>query len=345
MRKNQQELKIAVEAAQAAITAPMLARIQIYKEVHDFFCSYLIGKYAENGFNKMAAAILTANFFKCSTSFDFGTDNFVTANEQALINELAIYDTFYDAIFTRYNNENTEVANAAILSEMITAGYCSFLVPTVTGAVPVSVSDTIYVLKNTTSTDDITANDDANGTIESIIIISEPTQGTVDDNGYYTPNTDYIGADTFQYALVNANGQGNTVTVTVNVVDSFDFAGTTIDLCQDEAHIISWTVNYPTIPAYITDLRVDVASLELRSFISTQPTPDTTHHGTTGVLPALNGGQRAYLASGQPNGFVLSISYKEAGVNKTGLLECDCPPFALSDNYCENEIAIIYTAS
>lgn len=123
---TQPQLLSAVTAAAASISGDVAVSISVYKEVHDFFNSYLIGKYPEK-YLKYAAAILTANFFQCSNTYDYGTDDFILANEQALINELALFATFFQSIFTVYNNENTAVADAAILAKIMTAEYCTWI--------------------------------------------------------------------------------------------------------------------------------------------------------------------------------------------------------------------------
>lgn len=241
--KDQNQLLTAVELAKTQLPDAMRSRINIVLQVYQFFCAFLLSKYPQNGFNKMAAAFLTNNFFKCTSSYNYSTGNFTQANETALINELALYDKFFDDIRTSYGSENTETSNAAILAEMVTANFCSFLVPTFTGSVPVAVGNTFNMAKNTTSTVNITANDTLNGTLQSIVIISEPTHGTVDDDGFYTPDEDYTGLDSFTYAAVNENGQSNTATVTITVGSLPVAVGNTLTTDHNTATVTDITAN------------------------------------------------------------------------------------------------------
>lgn len=93
-------------------------------------------------------------------------------------------------------------------------------------AAPVAVDDTYSVRVNTSLTANTADNDAAGPNLSAISrqIVTDPMHGTIDSwpgNGIftYTPTTDYIGTDSFQYQLTNFNtgDQSAVATVTLNV--------------------------------------------------------------------------------------------------------------------------------
>ncbi len=85
---------------------------------------------------------------------------------------------------------------------------------------PVAVNDIASTVINTAVTIPVLANDtDPDAQLLTVSSVSTPTRGTavINANGTitYTPNTGYLGADSFTYAI--SDGAGGTATATVNV--------------------------------------------------------------------------------------------------------------------------------
>ncbi len=92
---------------------------------------------------------------------------------------------------------------------------------------PTAIDDNATVAANTPLTIDVLANDsDPDGDNLTISTISSnPSNGTVTiDNGLviYTPNTDFIGTDNFEYVVCDLEGLCDTALVTVTVVEAGD---------------------------------------------------------------------------------------------------------------------------
>ncbi len=70
---------------------------------------------------------------------------------------------------------------------------------------------------------DVLANDsDSENDTLSITNVTQPANGTIINNGtilIYTPNTGYIGTETFQYTIDDGNGAQDSATVTLNVLN------------------------------------------------------------------------------------------------------------------------------
>ena len=86
---------------------------------------------------------------------------------------------------------------------------------------PTAADDTATTTVNTTVPIDVLANDsDADGDTLAIDAVNDPINGTasiVSGEIAYTPDTDYVGTDTFDYTVTDDNATGTaTVTVTVN---------------------------------------------------------------------------------------------------------------------------------
>ena len=89
---------------------------------------------------------------------------------------------------------------------------------------PLAVDDQVRVAMNTPTTVAVLANDydpDASDSL-AVSAVTQPTHGTVVNNGSdvtYTPNTDYLGNDSFDYTVSDGNGGTRTATVTIDVAD------------------------------------------------------------------------------------------------------------------------------
>jgi len=95
--------------------------------------------------------------------------------------------------------------------------------------VPVLNNDGLTVLRNSSSTlIDVLNNDtDAENDNLSIIDVSQPINGSVVNNGStvtYTPNTGFIGTDTFQYTVDDGFGTTVSAQVTVTVENNLPTA-------------------------------------------------------------------------------------------------------------------------
>jgi large repetitive protein len=88
---------------------------------------------------------------------------------------------------------------------------------------PVAVDDSFAVLKNTPFNGNVLTNDsDPDGDPITARLASQPTDGTLSFNGngsfQYTPNPGFLGTDSFTYFDNDGTQNGNTATVTLNVV-------------------------------------------------------------------------------------------------------------------------------
>jgi hypothetical protein len=87
---------------------------------------------------------------------------------------------------------------------------------------PVAVNDTATTLSNTAVTTNVTSNDtDADGNTLSVTSVTQPTNGTASvsdaSSVTYTPNTGFVGSDSYTYTISDGNGGTATATVTVTV--------------------------------------------------------------------------------------------------------------------------------
>ena len=85
---------------------------------------------------------------------------------------------------------------------------------------PVAVNDTATTLSNTAVTTNVTSNDtDANGNTLSVTSVTQPANGTAvvasASSTTYTPNTGFVGNDSYTYTI--SDGKGGTATATVAV--------------------------------------------------------------------------------------------------------------------------------
>jgi subtilisin family serine protease len=90
---------------------------------------------------------------------------------------------------------------------------------------PIARDDTATTNKNTAVTVNVLANDsDPDGDTMTTAVTEQPANGTATRNGdntvTYTPNTSFVGTDTFRYSASDGKGGVSVATVTVTVVDA-----------------------------------------------------------------------------------------------------------------------------
>ena len=108
---------------------------------------------------------------------------------------------------------------------------------TATVTVTVDPDDTVVAENETTTVEsgqqitiDVLSNDDSDATIQKIV--NPPQNGTatiVNGQIVYIPNADFSGTDTFTYEVVDANGNTDIATVTINVAAQANTAPTATD--------------------------------------------------------------------------------------------------------------------
>ncbi len=88
---------------------------------------------------------------------------------------------------------------------------------------PVANSDTVTTEQNTAVQVQVLANDtDVDGDTLTVVSASGASEGTVEIQNnqiLYTPNTDFLGTDSFTYDVSDGNGGTNTATVNVNITE------------------------------------------------------------------------------------------------------------------------------
>ena len=104
-------------------------------------------------------------------------------------------------------------------------GLCDVALVTVTVTPEVDVIEDFYTtLLNTPITRDVSSNDDFEGTNNEVTSTTDPANGTVVINPSgtitYTPDSGFLGVDTFQYTntVTNADGSTTTETTTVTII-------------------------------------------------------------------------------------------------------------------------------
>ena len=88
---------------------------------------------------------------------------------------------------------------------------------------PVATDDTVTTEMNAPITSDVLANDtDADGDSLTLSTYTAPTNGSVTRVGnklVYTPQTSFVGADSFRYSISDSHGHTATATVNITVTD------------------------------------------------------------------------------------------------------------------------------
>ncbi|MBL4761455.1 MAG: tandem-95 repeat protein, partial [Gammaproteobacteria bacterium] len=138
---------------------------------------------------------------------------------------------------------------------------------------PLAVADVVNVTPGVSSNLDVAANDsdiDVGDTLDltSVTIVTEPANGTTqltDGVLAYTPNTDFVGSDSFTYTISDSEGAvSNTATVTLNVFDPANLPEAQADSAttdEDTAVVIDVLVNDsdPDGSLDLTSVTVNVA--------------------------------------------------------------------------------------
>ncbi|MCI0581368.1 MAG: tandem-95 repeat protein, partial [Chloroflexi bacterium] len=125
-------------------------------------------------------------------------------------------------------NARTQVFLGALctgaLSQADNAGPASYPIFTNAacgGGRPVAADDAASTLLNTAVTIDVLANDlDPEGGALTVASVGQPANGTAANNGSdvtYTPNTGFLGSDSFEYAACDPDGLCDAATVAVEV--------------------------------------------------------------------------------------------------------------------------------
>lgn len=197
--------------------------------------SKLVLKYKGNN-AKMRVSYSKNASFTNPTNIDFAnlniysTPTIVQVNFPTTVN-VTSSETLYIRIYG-YNNAgnpgNGNINNRNWSLQFNANEPSSNVGPTLFGTVtyspvpqaPVANSDTVSTLKNVVTPINVLAND-TYSTLSAITVTQLPTNGTIQVNGFgnitYTPNTNFIGNDTFKYKLVDNIGTSNIATVSIAV--------------------------------------------------------------------------------------------------------------------------------
>ncbi|MFA5648371.1 MAG: Ig-like domain-containing protein [Bacteroidales bacterium] len=88
---------------------------------------------------------------------------------------------------------------------------------------PIAMNDNAEVIKNTSKNIMVLENDVLGDGENTLLVLKQAKHGTatVNPNGYitYTPNTDYLGTDSFDYLLVDEDGDQSQASVNINVIE------------------------------------------------------------------------------------------------------------------------------
>lgn len=135
-------------------------------------------------------------------------------------------DTAYLATGLAANTDYTYQVKARDSSGNETGLSPTATARTFTNIAPVSVNDIADVNENTATVIDVLANDqDADGDVLQINSTTVPAHGDVAVSGntvVYTPDTGYVGADSFDYTITDNAGGFSTSTVSVMVIEVND---------------------------------------------------------------------------------------------------------------------------
>ena len=190
---------------------------------------------------------------------------------------------------------------------------------------PVANDDNATTNEDTAITIDVLANDtDVDGDTLSIQSVSQPTNGTVINNGAdltYTPNLNFNGGDTFTYTIHDGYGGSATATVIVNINPVND------DPVANDDDATSNEDTAITIDVLANDTDVDGDTLTIQSV--SQPTNGTVTH---------NGSDVTYTPNANFNGidsFEYTVSDGNGGTDTATVTVCvggdNDAPMALDD--------------
>ena len=172
------------------------------------------------------------------------------------------------------------------------AGNTATVTITVAPGAPVTNPDVYTTTAGTTLTvpvgTGVLANDtDPNGLALTAVIATQPTHGTVtlSPNGslIYVPTAGYVGPDTFTYHANDADGTGNTATVTITINAAVTTPG--LPTANPDAYTTTEDTTL-TVPASTGVLAndTDSAGLPLTAVVATEPTHGTLTLNSAGSL-------------------------------------------------------------
>jgi VCBS repeat-containing protein len=169
---------------------------------------------------------------------------------------------------------------------------------------PVAVDDYVARVRNTKNvTINVVTNDtDAEGNPLTTRLISGPAHGSVvrnnDGTFTYTPQCDYVGADTFRYVVNDGQYDSNVATVTINVVGpnrpphAVHDTVTTIEDVQVRIDVVAndWDSTNDPLTSYIVK-QPKHGTLTLNADGSYTYTPEPNWYGLDGFLYRANDGE------------------------------------------------------
>ncbi|KFC20472.1 Ig-like domain-containing protein [Chryseobacterium sp. FH1] len=175
----------------------------------------------------------------------------------------------------------------------------------VQAVVPVANNDSYSVYSDTATSLDILSNDNSGSSITGITITQQPSHGTLAVNGAtnvtYTPDSDYLGNDTFKYKSSNSTGLSNEANVNISVVQN---PNTAVPVANND----SFTA-YKNNESSFNILSNDTSVLAITGVtITQQPT-----HGTLIVNGTTN------VTYKPTTGYTGTDSFKYKASNSTGL--------------------------
>lgn len=301
-----------------------------------------------------------------SVGFNSDSDNADSRNTIDFLSNNFVNGTFLSVLITTppengtivdgkyYPNSNyvgTDTFVYKIANENGYSNEATFTVTIVDVPAVTANDNTISVISNAPTVINILANDtfvnidgDSSNSLISIDIITPPTHGTFDvETLEYTPDTDYIGNDNFEYQVLY-NGVRISETATVNItVDEVlinPFEGTTIDLCTESTQgRITYNLNLSTAS------NIDNVAVTSKKLIIPTATPNQVTSTSAGnLITPSAGNMRTEIANIANSGnlYQLAITYDEDSVSKIGTITCALPHFAITDNLCSNAIVTTF---
>ena len=147
----------------------------------------------------------------------------------------ARYNLFHGAIFvTADDSQITFEAHAINVTNNPVDSYTIIYDNPGVNDQPLAVDDEANTNDNVAVIIDVAANDsdvDGNLDVTSVTVTSPASNGTANSNGdgtvTYTPNTNFLGTDSFTYEIADSNGLTDTATVTVEVTSIYELVFTT----------------------------------------------------------------------------------------------------------------------
>jgi|GEM_PF-669854 len=150
----------------------------------------------------------------------------ITITQQPTNGQNITVNSLTDVTYTPNNGyTGTDSFKYTITDENGTSDEATVNLNVIPVTAPTAVADAVSAIKNETKIINVLANDNqGSGTFDEITIVSQPTHGDVivnlNNTVSYTPDTNYTGADSFQYEVTNVhNATSNTATVSINVLD------------------------------------------------------------------------------------------------------------------------------